>query len=109
MHALEHLMSFDGGVTLFRQLLTLVVDGKSPGATPEAWREWLSTSPVNSYCSGNVLIIPRAPTMEEEVVRRREVAKKLIDATTAGDKLSGAERDAFIKDKFAEIEAEYKE
>jgi hypothetical protein len=92
---------------MFRQLLTLVLDGKSPGATPDAWREWLSDGPPNSYCSGNVLVIPRAPTMEEEVVRRRDVAKKVIDATTAADEMSGEERAAFVKARLAEIEAEY--
>ena len=107
MHSLEHLLPFDGGVTMFRQLLRLVIDGKSPGATPEAWRDWLSNGPPNSYCSGNVLIVPRAPTMAEEVERRREVAKRVIEATTESDALQGERRKQFMRKKFAEIEAAY--
>ena len=89
VHALEHLLPFDGGVTMFRQLLRLVIDGKSPGATPEAWRDWLADGPPNSYCSGNVLVIPRAPTMAEEIERRREVAKRVLEGHHRGRRLAG--------------------
>ena len=107
VHALEHLLSFDGGVTMFRQLLRLVIDGKSPGATPDAWREWLSGGPPNSYCSGNILVVPRAPTMAEEVERRREVATRVIEATTRSDALRGEERTRFMREELARIEAAY--
>ena len=107
VHSLEHLLPFDGGVSMFRQLLRLVIDGKSPRATPEAWRDWLSNGPPNSYCSGNVLVVPRAPAVAEEVERRREVAKRVIEATTESDAMHGDVRKRFMQKRLAEIEAAY--
>ena len=45
--------------------------------------------------------------MAEEVERRREVAKRVIEATTRSDSLRGEERNEFMREEFARIEAAY--
>ena len=110
VHALETPMKFDAGVYLFRKLLRDAVRGSNKAASPEAFRNWLQNTDgkPNSYCSGNVLEVPEAPTTEEEVQRRRQVARDCIQAITESDKLNGQERDAFIKAKMAAIEGNYR-
>ena len=78
-------------------------------ASPAAWKEWLESvhgEPM-TYCSGNVLEIPIAPTNEEEVERRREVAKRCIDAITESEEFKGEKRAQYVKDKMAEIERDF--
>ena len=45
--------------------------------------------------------------MAEEVERRRDVARKVIEATTASDSLRGEERSEFMRNELAKIEAAY--
>jgi len=94
---------------LSRKQLREGMTGANPKATGEAWREWLEEldGKPNTYCSGNVLEIPIGATPEEEVERRRVVAKRCIDAITESDAMPKEERDAFVKEKMAEIERDY--
>lgn len=104
VHSLENPMKADGGVYMFRKLLRDAVRGENPGASAAAWREWLQNGPINSYCSGNVLKIPEAPTLEAEVERRRIAAQQVINATTESDTLEGEERAAFMRQKLLDIQ-----
>jgi hypothetical protein len=58
----------------------------------------------NTFCSGNVLEVPQGSTMEEEVERRRVVARQVIEALVASDDLEGEDRAAFVRGKLEEIE-----
>ena len=102
-------MKFDGGVYLSRKQLRDALSGDNEDASPEAWKKWLEDvdGKPNTYCSGNVLAIPKAATAEEEVERRRDVAKRCIAAITESDSLPKEERDAFVKQKMVEIEQHY--
>ncbi len=110
VHALENPMKADGGVYLFRKLLRDAVTGKNPAASAEAVRAWLEDmdGKPNSYCGGNVLEVPKAADLKEEVERRRAVAQAVIDATHESDGMTGAERESFIREKLAELEASYR-
>ncbi len=106
VHALETPMKFDGGVFLFRKLLRDAIRGTNRAASPEAFRNWLQGTGAkpNSYCSGNVLDVPEGSTLEEEVQRRRQVAKQCIAALTESDKLQGKARAEFVQEKMTEVE-----
>lgn len=58
----------------------------------------------NSYCSGHVLEVPAAETLEDEVKRRRDVARAVIDALHDSDELKGAERTKMVTARLEEIE-----
>jgi hypothetical protein len=109
IHALETPMKFDAGLYLFRKLLREAIRGKNKAASPEAFREWLKSVGgfPNTYCSGNVFDVAEAPTMEEEVTRRRKLAKSVLDIVTEADSMSGAERVEFIKQRMAELERSF--
>jgi phenylpropionate dioxygenase-like ring-hydroxylating dioxygenase large terminal subunit len=109
VHALENPMKFDGGVYLSRKQLREAVNGTNPEASTEAWRDWLNEmeGKPNTYCSGNVLEIPRASSEEEEVKNRRDVAQRCIAAITESENVPFEERDAFVKQKMLEIERDY--
>ncbi|MDH3580823.1 MAG: Rieske 2Fe-2S domain-containing protein [Hyphomicrobiales bacterium] len=106
VHALEKPMKADGGVYLFRKLLRDAVTGSNKKAEPEAIRAWLqeTNATPNSYCSGHVLEVPTGATQEEEVARRRDVARQVIDALNEADTLKGKERTDFVLGKLTEIE-----
>jgi nitrite reductase/ring-hydroxylating ferredoxin subunit len=110
IHALETPMKFDAGLYLFRKLLRDGVRGKNRAASPDGFRKWLESvgRAPNSYCCGNVLEVPEAPTIDEEVQRRRLLAKRLIDIITESDRLQGSSRTEFVKRKFAELEGGYR-
>jgi len=110
VHALENPMKADGGVYMFRKLLRDAVTGKNPAASPEAVRAWLEDNDgkPNSYCGGNVLEVPKAAELDDEVQRRRAVAQAVIDATNESDSMKGQERREFVLKKLAEIEDEYR-
>lgn len=109
VHALESPMKFDGGVYLSRKQLRDALNGDNEDASPEAWKKWLEEveGNPNTYCSGNVLAIPKGATPEEEVERRRDVAKRCIAAITESDNLPKSERADFVKQKMVEIEQHY--
>ncbi len=108
VHALENPMKCDGGVYMFRKLLRDAVNGDNPKTSAAAWREWFQENNArNTFCQGNILEIPGAPTQAEEVEKRRAIAKDVIAATRESDNLSGDERVKFIEQKYAEIEKKY--
>ncbi len=108
VHALENPLKADCGVYLFRKLLRDAVTGKNPAASPKAWREWLEKCDTpNVFCQGNILEIQAGGTLEEEVERRRLIAKAIIDTTIEGDTLAGDERTEFIRSKLAELEMRF--
>lgn len=106
VHALETPMKFDAGLYLFRKLLRDAIQGKNRAASPEGWRKWLESvkGAPNSYCCGNVLEIAEAPTQEEEVRKRRLVAKQVMDALIESDRFEGEARKEFVQEKFSAIE-----
>jgi len=102
-------MKFDGGVYLSRKQLRDAISGDNKKASTDAWREWLTevNGKPNTYCSGNVLKIPKADNDEDEVKNRREVAQRCIAAITESDTLPKEERSDFVKNKMLEIENYY--
>lgn len=106
VHALEHPTKFDAGLYAFRKMLRDAVRGANPAAEAANFAEWLRSvdASPNSYCSGNVLEIPEGSTPEEEVARRRKVAKAVVAILTESDRMKGDARAAFVKEKFAELE-----
>jgi len=106
VHALEHPTKFDAGLYAFRKMLRDAVRGSNPAAEAANFAEWLRSvdASPNSYCSGNVLEIPEGSTPEEEVARRRKVAKAVVAILTESDQMKGDARAAFVKEKFAELE-----
>ena len=109
VHALENPMKFDGGVYLFRKMLRDALSGRNPATSAEGFKTWLESRDgrPNSYCSGNILLIPEGSTPEAEVKARRAIAVDVIKATIESDALSGAERTAFMQTRLAAIEQRY--
>lgn len=106
VHALENPTKFDVGLYTFRKMLREALRGTNPAAGPEGYAEWVreSAGAPNSYCSGNVLDIPEADTVEEEVKNRRRVLRGIIALLTEHDGLSGAARAERIREGMAELE-----
>lgn len=109
VHALETPMKFDGGLYLFRKLLRDAIRGTNRAASAASYRAWLEGvgGTPNTYCSGNILEIAEAGTMEEEVQQRRRIARRMIDILTESDRLQGEARTAFVQQKFAEVERSF--
>ena len=109
IHALENPMKFDGGVYLSRKQLRDAISGDNEKASPEAWKNWLNEidGKPNTYCSGNVLKIPKADNDADEVKNRRDVARRCIAIITESDTLPKEKRTDFVKNKMLEIENEY--
>jgi hypothetical protein len=106
VHALENPTKFDAGVFVFRKMLRDAVRGTNAAAAAEGFAEWLRNvgGMPNSYCSGNVFEVPEGATLEEEVIRRRYVAKQIVQILTESDSLKAAERPDFVKAKFEALE-----
>jgi len=106
VHALENPTKFDAGVFQFRKMLRDAVRGTNPAAGPQQFAEWLreNAAAPNSYCSGNVLEVPEAATVEEEVKQRRQVTRQIVAILTESEKLKGDERAAFVRQRFDELE-----
>lgn len=106
VHALENPTKFDAGVFQFRKMLRDAVRGANPAAGPTQFAAWLrenGASP-NSYCSGNVLEVPEAPTLEEEVKQRRHVTRQIVAILTESEQMKGSERAAFVRQRYDELE-----
>lgn len=106
VHSLENPTKFDAGVYIFRKLLRDAVRGTNPAAGPIQFAEWLKavSGMPNCFCSGNVFNVPVAETVEEEILQRRHVAKKVIDILKECDSLQGENRTITVKEKFEELE-----
>ncbi len=110
VHSLENPMKADGGVYMFRKLLRDALSGDNPNASASAFNEWFKKDPTPSvYCQGNILMIPGAKNLPDEVARRRDIADKIIALNTESldSGLKGADRVAFINEKYAELEKSY--
>jgi len=107
VHALENPTKFDAGLYAFRKMLRDAVRGANPAASAEGFAEWLRQlgGEPNSYCCGNVLEIKLASDVKEEVMNRRRVAKQIVSLLTASDAMRGEQRDAFVRDGMAALEA----
>jgi nitrite reductase/ring-hydroxylating ferredoxin subunit len=107
VHALENPTKFDAGVYLFRKMLRDAVRGTNPQASAEGFYAWLNdwSGAPNSYCSGNVLEIAEGETVDEEVMQRRAVTKKLVQILTESDGMKGDERCKFVQARMDELEA----
>jgi phenylpropionate dioxygenase-like ring-hydroxylating dioxygenase large terminal subunit len=106
VHALEHPTKFDAGLYAFRKMLREALRGKNPAADPDGFAEWLRRfqGAPNSYCCGNVLDIPEAPTIEQEVAARRKIARHIVGLLTECDGLTGEQRTAFVRDGLEALE-----
>ena len=62
----------------------------------------------NSYCSGNVFEIAEGETVEEEVKRRRQVLKSVIEILTQSESMTGQARAEFVRGRFDELEGSLK-
>ena len=110
MHALENPTRFDAGLFMFRKMLRDAVRGTNVAASAEQFADWFraNAGAPNSYCSGNVFDLPEAETVEQEVRNRRAMTKQIVAILTESDTLKGAERAAFVRDKFDALEASIK-
>ncbi len=108
VHALENPTKLDAGLYQFRKLLRDAVRGKNPAATAEGFAEWLKATAgaPNSYCSGNVFNLPEGGTVEQEIARRRHLAKGVVAILNESESFKGEERAAFVRAKFEALEAE---
>ncbi len=110
VHALEHPTRFDAGLYQFRKLLRDAVRGTNPAASARGFAEWLRemAGAPNSYCSGNVFEIAEGETVEEEVKRRRQVLKSVIEILTQSESMTGQARAEFVRGRFDELEGSLK-
>ena len=106
VHGLENPTKFDAGLYMFRKMLRDAVRGANPAAEAENFADWLRSvdGMPNSYCSGNVMAIPEAETVDEEVKRRRAVSKAIVGYITEADQLRGAERARYVQEKMDALE-----
>jgi hypothetical protein len=106
IHALEHPTKFDAGLYAFRRMLRDAVRGTNPEATPEKYAEWLRDvgGEPNSVCCGNVLEIPEAETVEQEVVQRRKVLRQMVSLLTESIDKKGQARVDFVRGGMDAIE-----
>jgi hypothetical protein len=106
VHALENPTKFDAGVFQFRKLLRDAIRGTNPAAGPEQFAAWLRDNGAapNSYCTGNVLEVTEAATLEEEVKQRRHVTRQIVAILTESEAFKGAARDSFVRDRFDALE-----
>jgi hypothetical protein len=108
VHALENPTRFDAGLYMFRKLLRDAVRGANPRANAEQFVQWLRdcAGAPNSYCSGNVFELPVGRTREEEVTRRRHLARQVVSILTEADGLKAAERHRFVQERMEALQAE---
>jgi nitrite reductase/ring-hydroxylating ferredoxin subunit len=110
VHALEHPISSDAGVYLYRKLLRDAVRQTNPGAHPDHIHERLTSGlPLHTYTQNTVLNVPQRTSSEEDVRIIRAIGRSILDATAAGDSLKGETRRAFIKGRLEELELAHSE
>ncbi|MGI4746785.1 MAG: Rieske 2Fe-2S domain-containing protein [Janthinobacterium lividum] len=106
VHAMEHPTKFDAGLYAFRKMLRDAVRGSNPSASADGFAEWLRdlSGEPNSYCCGNVLNIPEAVVVADEVANRRKIAKHVVMLLTSSDNLRGQERSDFVRNGLDTLE-----
>jgi hypothetical protein len=55
-----------------------------------------------------VFDIPEGATVEEDVARRRKVTKQIVAILTESEQYKGAQRAAFVREKFETLEQSMK-
>ena len=90
-HDDEVLFSTDGGVALYRRLVRAGIRAVGAGQSPKGLvRE--PHQPIRTYANNSVLLIPEAPTAEEDRALCRKVARELAERIFAGEVTPYAER-----------------
>lgn len=108
VHALEHPISGDKGVYLFRRLLRNGVRGTMPGATAEAMHaRAIAGQPTHTYTQNTVLKLKKRATEQEDARVIREIGRKIVDITAEGDTSAGRDRDALIRERLTALEHSY--
>jgi nitrite reductase/ring-hydroxylating ferredoxin subunit len=106
VHALENPTKFDAGLYQFRKMLRDALRGTNPAAAAEnvaAWLREMNGAP-RSYCCGNVLEVPEAADIKDEVANRRRLARGIVALLTESERLSDAERQSYVLNGMAELE-----
>lgn len=110
VHSLENPMIADRGVYLFRKLLRSAITAKNAAASPESMHDRASDGlPTHTYTQNSVLKLRRRVDAREEERVIREISREIVKACEAADQFVGAERNAFMQDRLAEIERAYAE
>jgi hypothetical protein len=106
VHALENPTKFDAGLYAFRKILRDVIRGTNAAAAGDGFADWLREldGKPNSFCCGNVLDIPEAGTLEEEVKNRRKVLRDVVSLLADSESKHGADRAEFVDNGMAAIE-----
>lgn len=108
VHALENPISGDVGVYTFRRLLRDAILGKSAGARPEIMHaRAIAGQPTHTYTQNTVLQVRRRPTDEEDRRVIREINRKIVDIMAEADSRTGAERDAYVRERLEILERSY--
>jgi nitrite reductase/ring-hydroxylating ferredoxin subunit len=108
IHALENPMTADAGVYLFRKLLRQALQGRNPGASPEAMHERATHGlPAHCYTQNDVLCVRRRADESEDRKVIREIGRRIIAATTEADGHVGEQRNRFMRDQLEAIERDY--
>jgi len=106
VHALENPTKFDAGLFVFRKMLRDAVRGTNPAASPESCAAWLRevNGAPRSYCCGNVLDVPEAEDITDEVANRRRISRSIVALLTESDRLPYGDRQAFVLEGMDDIE-----
>lgn len=106
VHALENPTKFDAGLYAFRKMLRDALRGTNPAASPENFVEWLQdvAGKPSSYCCGNVLDVPEAEDIKEEVANRRRISRAIVALLTESDTSPNEDRTDFVRRGMDEIE-----
>lgn len=106
VHALENPTKFDAGLYAFRKMLRDAIRGTNTAAAGDGFANWLREldGKPNSFCCGNVLDIPEAGTLEEEVKNRRKVLRDVVSLLADSEGKHDADRAEFVRHGMAAIE-----
>ncbi|WP_439811077.1 Rieske 2Fe-2S domain-containing protein [Bordetella bronchiseptica] len=108
IHALENPTSGDVGVYMFRRILRDAVRGTNNAADPHQLHARLREGHLLHTATQNT-ILKLARRADEASDRKmiREVGRALNRITAESDAFGGAERDAFIAQRYEEIESQW--
>lgn len=105
VHAAEHPTSGDVGVYMFRRIVRDAVRGSNAAAQPEAVHARLREGrPLHTATQNTVLRIPRQTDEEADRLLIRHIGQELNRITAESDAYTGAEREAFVRQRYLEIE-----
>ena len=104
VHAAENLGATDAGVQARRRMLRQAVRGERGDLLPAPANG--GSRPVRTFSQDTTLRIPKRPDPDEDWALLGEVGLRVHDAIAAADHLRGEERQAFVQQRLAEVEAE---